>query len=113
MIASHNEPIDKDTYLWEVTRNLHLAPSTMMLTALEAPGGTLQSMPDRDRRLENVLKFWENDFDRCVIDCPPNIGLLTYNALLAATEALIPVEKHILPLKNSWLHSFSHSVQVW
>jgi chromosome partitioning protein len=101
MIASHNEPIDKDIYLWEVTRNLHLAPSTMMLTALEAPGGTLQSMPDRDRRLENVLKFWENDFDRCVIDCPPNIGLLTYNALRAATEALIPVETGYFSLRGA------------
>ncbi len=92
MISSHDETLDKHDYLWEITRNLHLAPSTMMLSALEAPGGGLQTMPDRDRRLESLLHLWGKDFDRCVIDCPPNIGLLTYNSLRAATEALIPVE---------------------
>ena len=101
MIASHDAPLEKEKYLWEITRNLHLAPSTMMLTAIEAPGGALQSMPDRDCRLEGVLKAWETDFDRCVIDCPPNIGLLTYNALRAATEALIPVETGYFSLRGA------------
>jgi len=101
MTASHDAPLEKEKYLWEITRNLHLAPSTMMLTAIEAPGGALQSMPDRDCRLEGVLKAWEADFDRCVIDCPPNIGLLTYNALRAATEALIPVETGYFSLRGA------------
>lgn len=101
MIAPHDETMEKDTYLWEVSRNLYLAPSTMMLSALEAPGGKLQSMPDRDRRLESLLKLWEVDFERCVIDCPPNIGLLTYNALRAATEALIPVETGYFSLRGA------------
>jgi chromosome partitioning protein len=101
MIATHNEALDKDLYLWEVTRNLHLAPSTMMLTALEAPSSTLHKMPDCDRRLEGVLKLWSNDFDRCVIDCPPNIGLLTYNALRASSEALIPVETGYFSLRGA------------
>ncbi|MBC8309340.1 MAG: ParA family protein [Planctomycetes bacterium] len=101
MIAPHDESFEKDAYLWEITRNLHLAPSTMMLTALEAPGSVLQNMPDRDCRLESVLKLWEGDFDRCVIDCPPNIGLLTYNALRAATEALIPVETGYFSLRGA------------
>jgi len=101
MISPHDETLDKESYLWEITRNLHLAPSTMMLSALEAPGGSLQTMPDRDRRLESLLKLWSNDFDRCVIDCPPNIGLLTYNSLRAATEALIPVETGYFSLRGA------------
>ena len=101
MVARHDETLDKELYLWEITRNLHLAPSTMMLTALEAPGSVLQNMPDRDRRLEGVLKLWSKDFDRCVIDCPPNIGLLTYNALRGATEALIPVETGYFSLRGA------------
>ena len=101
MIAPHDETLDKELYLWEITRNLHLAPSTMMLTALEAPGGALQNMPDRDRRLEGVLQAWSKDFDRCIIDCPPNIGLLTYNALRGATEALIPVETGYFSLRGA------------
>jgi chromosome partitioning protein len=101
MVAPHDETLDKDRYLWEVTRNLHLAPSTMMLAALEAPNSPLKNMPDRDRRLGGVLKVWSNDFDRCVIDCPPNIGLLTYNALRASTEALIPVETGYFSLRGA------------
>ena len=101
MIAQHDESMEKDNYLWEITHNLHLAPSTMMLSALEAPGGGLQSMPDRDRRLESLLKLWSSAFDRCIIDCPPNIGLLTYNALRASTEALIPVETGYFSLRGA------------
>jgi chromosome partitioning protein len=47
------------------------------------------------------LYHWRDDFDRCVIDCPPNIGLLTYNALRAATEALIPVETGYFSLRGA------------
>jgi len=48
-----------------------------------------------------VLHLWKDDFDRCVIDCPPNIGLLTYNALRAATEVLIPVETGYFSLRGA------------
>ena len=41
MVATHNDSLQKDDYLWEITRNFHLAPSTMMLSALEAPGGCI------------------------------------------------------------------------
>lgn len=101
MIAPHDASFESQSYLWEISPNLHLAPSTMMLSALEAPGGKLQTMPDRDRRLESLLHHWRDDFDRCVIDCPPNIGLLTYNALRAATEALIPVETGYFSLRGA------------
>lgn len=101
MIAPHDDTLKKDDYLWEITRNFHLAPSTMMLSALEAPGGALQTMPDRDRRLKSLLLHWSKDFDVCVIDCPPNIGLLTYNALRAATEALIPVETGYFSIRGA------------
>ena len=101
LIAPHDDTLDKDKYLWEITRNLHLAPSTMMLSALEAPGGALQNMPDRDRRLESLLNLWNHSFDRCIIDCPPNIGLFTYNALRASSEALIPVETGFFSLRGA------------
>ena len=101
LTATHDATMEKDKYLWEITRNLHLAPSTMMLSALEAPGGALQTMPDKDRRLESLLQSWDKSFDRCVIDCPPNIGLLTYNSLRASTEALIPVETGFFSLRGA------------
>jgi len=101
MVAPHDESLNKEDYLWEITRGFHLAPSTMMLTAIEAPGGALQDLPDKDRRLESLLRLWSEDFDRCIIDCPPNIGLLTYNALRAASEAIIPVETGYFSLRGA------------
>ncbi len=101
MIAQHDLSLNQDDYLWEVTRNLKLAPSTMMLSVLEAPSSKLHQLPDRDRRLESLLELWKDSFDCCVIDCPPNIGLLTYNALRAATEALIPVETGYFSIRGA------------
>lgn len=103
LLADHTNGFDARTLLWEVARNLHLAPSTMMLSALEAPapGGGLHQMPDKDRRLESLLNVIGGNFDRCLIDCPPTIGLLTFNALRAAKEALIPVETGFFALRGA------------
>jgi len=87
--------------LWEVARNFHLVPSTMRLAALESPNGGLYALPDRDRRLALLLKLLAPKFDRCFIDCPPTIGMLTYNALRAAREALIPVETGFFAMRGA------------
>ncbi|MEE8508935.1 MAG: AAA family ATPase [Myxococcota bacterium] len=92
LVADHAEGFDPDALVWEVGHNLELAPSTMRLAALEAPGGGLHQLPDKDRRLGSLLERLAGRYDRCLIDCPPNVGLLTFNALRAAREALIPVE---------------------
>lgn len=93
--------VDADRLVWSVCRNLWLAPSTMRLAALEAPGGGLHGLPDRDRRLERMLSRLAGRFDRCVIDCPPTIGLLTFNALRAARDVVIPVETGYFSLKGA------------
>ena len=64
----------------------------MRLAALEAPGGGLHQLSDKDRRLASLLSRLAHRYDCCLIDCPPTVGLLTFNALRAAREALIPVE---------------------
>lgn len=101
LIASHDGSFDPRPYLWEVSRDLHLLPSTTRLAALEAPGGGLHQLPDRDRRLESLLAWLSPRFDICLIDCPPTIGLLTFNALRAAREALIPVETGFFALRGA------------
>ena len=50
-------------------------------------------MPNPDGRLKAVLEMYNYDF--CVIDTPPNLGLLTRNALAAAQQVLIPVKTEI------------------
>jgi len=86
---------------WEVARHLHLLPSSMRLAALEAPGGGLHTLPDRDRRLAQLLERLAPHYDRCIIDCPPTIGLLTFNALRAAGEVVIPVQTGYYALKGA------------
>ena len=93
--------LEGSDFLWEAAGNLDLLPSTMRLAALEAPGGGLYQLPDRDRRLARVLESLSDRYDRCIIDCPPNIGLLTFNALRAAREALIPVETGFFALRGA------------
>ncbi|MCE9620332.1 MAG: ParA family protein [Planctomycetes bacterium] len=92
---------DPDVMLWEVAKNLRLAPSTLSLAGLEAARGGLANLPDRDARLAKFLDRIADRFDWCVIDCPPTIGLLTFNALCAADEAIIPVETGFFSLKGS------------
>ncbi len=92
---------DPDAMLWEVAKNLRLAPSTLSLAGLEAARGGLAHLPDRDARLSQFLDRVADRFDWCVIDCPPTIGLLTFNALRAADEAIIPVETGFFSLKGS------------
>ena len=101
LVADSESAIDRSSLVWEVSRNLHLAPSTMRLAGLEAPGGGLHARPDKDRRLAWLLGVLKDDFDCCLVDCPPTIGLLTFNALRAAREALIPVETGFFAMKGA------------
>ncbi|MCA9290070.1 MAG: ParA family protein, partial [Phycisphaerales bacterium] len=92
LILGRSRPLETSGLLWEVSANLDLAPSTIRLAGLEAPQGGLHELPDKDRRLSLVLDQFRDRYDYCLIDCPPTLGLLTFNALRAAREALIPVE---------------------
>ena len=59
-------------------------------TALAATAEGLASRLGREQVLKKVLATVATDFDVCIIDCPPDQGLLTINALCAATGVLIP-----------------------
>ena len=86
---------------WEVAYGLRLLPSTVRLARAEAPGGGLIDAPDRDRRLRRGLESFAATVDCCIIDCPPTIGLLTFNALRAADEVVVPVETGFLAARGA------------
>ncbi|MCP5055768.1 MAG: AAA family ATPase [bacterium] len=71
--------------------NLHLAPSGIVLSALEQKlsGDRAER---RTERLEAALATVQDDYDFALIDCPPNVGVLTFNALRAAREVVVPLE---------------------
>ena len=101
LLSDLSRGFSRESLVWEVSRNLDLAPSSMALAGLEAPGGGLHALEDRDRRLTLLLRWLAPHYDRCLIDCPPTIGLLTYNALRAAGEAIIPVETGYFALRGA------------
>lgn len=94
LLAPTDRRLDAKRLVWRIAHNLDLLPSRTRLAAVEAPGGPLASEPEPERRLTSVLERLgvADSHDICVLDCSPSIGLLTYNALAAATETLIPVE---------------------
>ncbi len=93
--------VDQSRLLWRVARGLDLAPSRMKLAGLEAARGGLADKPDKERRLSNLLDHVSADYDAAIIDCPPSIGLLTFNALTAASTVLIPVETGYFALQGA------------
>lgn len=101
MLAPDPEKLDPARLLWRVSRNLDLAPSRMKLAGLEASRGGLSDRPDKETRLARVLDALARNYDLCCIDCSPSIGLLTFNALAAATEILIPVETSYFSLQGA------------
>jgi chromosome partitioning protein len=74
---------------WQIASNFDLAPATITLAALETE---LHGVPGRQDRLADALARVSTEYDYCIIDCPPNVGLLTFNAMRACAEVIIPVE---------------------
>jgi chromosome partitioning protein len=101
MLAAPDQAIDPGRLFWRASRNLDLAPSRMKLAGLESSRGGLADKPDKERRLANVLSRFARNYDICFIDCSPSIGLLTFNALAAATDVLIPVETSFFALQGA------------
>ena len=78
--------------------NLWIAPSRIALAKLEA---RLVGELDAHFKLKDRLAVVAADFDAVVIDCPPALGLLTVNALVASTHLLIPIQSSYFALEGT------------
>jgi chromosome partitioning protein len=89
---------DSGTYhLATAVPELFLIPTDRNLTGAEIEMVTL---PERERRLQRILQPLRGEFDFIFIDCPPSLGLLTLNALVAADTVLIPLHCEYFALEG-------------
>lgn len=78
-----------------VSKNLDvLPPSSWLIAAEKALAGEVGAEVILKNKLEENNHIW----DYILIDCPPNLGVLTVNALTAAQELIVPVETHFMAL---------------
>ncbi len=80
-----------DSVIIDVSDQIDIAPSSIVLSALEQKLAT-ERHDARTERLSAALDTLPPLYDYVLIDCPPNVGLLTFNALRAASEVIIPLE---------------------
>lgn len=98
LAAGLNGSIGIPDVVWQVARHFDLAPSTMSLAGIEPK---LAQATDKDRRLAHILSTVDGKYDFCIVDCPPSIGLLTFNALRASREVIIPVETGYFAMRGA------------
>ena len=76
---------------------LDLVPATVDLSGAEIE---LVALEERTHRLDNALDAAASRWDVCLIDCPPSLGLLTINALVAAQSILVPLQTEFFALEG-------------
>ena len=80
------------------TPNIDVAPATLDLASTEVD---LLSTIGREYALAEAVDDWaQNQYDYILIDCPPTLGLLTINGLVAANGVIIPVQTQYYALKG-------------
>ena len=78
--------------------NLALAPARIALAKLES---RMAGDIDAPFKLKDRLAAARDTYDHIVIDCPPALGLLTINALVAATHLLVPIQSSYFALEGT------------
>ena len=81
----------------DVLNNLDVLPGDVMLSSLESE---LLSETGREQKLKEAISKVENNYDYILIDCPPSVGMLTINALVASKSAIIPVQCEYFSLEG-------------
>lgn len=82
----------------EKVENLFIAPSTISLAKIEAK---LIGELDSHFRLKDELESIQESYDYVIIDTPPTLGIITVNALVAATHVLIPIQASYFALEGT------------
>ena len=92
-----DEKLDPTPVVAKTTSGVDILPATIDLSAAEVE---LVSVMQRELVLRDVLDQLKDRYEHILIDCPPNLGLLTINALAAADQVIIPLECEFLATRG-------------
>lgn len=81
----------------EIGSHLHLIPSNLNLTRGEVE---FNAEFEREKLLKKILEPLKKDYDYIIIDCPPSLGILTINAVIASDFIISPIDSNYLALKG-------------
>jgi chromosome partitioning protein len=81
-----------------VGENLDVVPSNVVLSAVEQQ---LSGQPDRENRLRWKIEPCQDRYDYVLVDCPPSVGILTFNAIVACREAFVVTEPSYFSLHGA------------
>lgn len=96
-----------DTIVTNVSEGLDLIPATISLAAVEH---VLADTPQRERQLHKHLGSVEQIYDYVIIDCPPALGLLSVNAIRAATRIIVPIDMSLFSIDG--IERLSETVEL-
>jgi chromosome partitioning protein len=105
-VLLHDTPLE-DTIEPTSIKNLFVAPANLQLAGAEIE---LVSAFSREMRLKRAVETVVDGYDFLLIDCPPSLGLLTVNAMAAATEVLVPIQCEYYALEG--LGQLLHNVDL-
>lgn len=92
-----NSPIGLDEIVIPMRDNLDLAPSNATLSAIEQE---LSGVEGRESRLMQAVAAMKKPYQTVLVDCPPSIGHLCFNALRACEEVIIPIDLSLFSLRG-------------
>lgn len=88
---------DRELPVVRVRKNLDLVPASLDLARAEIDMATLIA---REGILKSAIAPVLDRYDYIIMDCPPSLGIVTTNALVAADEIYIPLTAEALPMKG-------------
>jgi chromosome partitioning protein len=86
---SDGKPVKMSEVVWQIASDFDLAPANLKLAGFEQ---VFAGRSGREDRLLKALSTVRTVYNWVILDCPPSVGLLTFNALRACDEVIVPVE---------------------